>query len=170
MLKVASKHLGIGPKECMKLAENLYLKGYISYPRTESTQYPTHFDLKNAVKIFEDSRWGNIVKEILDNGVKPRKGIDNGDHPPITPVKVADYLEGIEGRLYEIITNYFLSSVYGDCKYKSTVTKFDINGEIFQCNGIKVIDPGFTKIINRKKMDNVDMPSFELVLLIIYLE
>lgn len=46
MLKVASKYLGVGPKDCMHTAEQLYLKSYISYPRTESTQYPVHYDLK----------------------------------------------------------------------------------------------------------------------------
>ena len=39
MLKAASKVLGIGPKECMHAAENLYLMGYLSYPRTESTAW-----------------------------------------------------------------------------------------------------------------------------------
>lgn len=45
MLKVASRSLGMGPKECMVFAERLYLKGYISYPRTESTSYPQHYNI-----------------------------------------------------------------------------------------------------------------------------
>ena len=40
MLKLASKALGIGPHQAMRSAENLYLSGYTSYPRTESSQYP----------------------------------------------------------------------------------------------------------------------------------
>ena len=45
MLKLASKALGMGPKECTVFAERLYLKGYISYPRTESSAYPQHYNL-----------------------------------------------------------------------------------------------------------------------------
>ena len=44
-LKLASKVLGMGPKECTVYAERLYLKGYISYPRTESSAYPEHYDI-----------------------------------------------------------------------------------------------------------------------------
>lgn len=45
MLKQASKVLGMGPKECTVFAERLYLKGYISYPRTESSAYPQHYNI-----------------------------------------------------------------------------------------------------------------------------
>lgn len=45
LLKLASKTLTMGPKECTVLAERLYLKGCISYPRTESTAYPKHYNI-----------------------------------------------------------------------------------------------------------------------------
>lgn len=121
---------------------------------------------RSAVKQFETSgTWGESVKEIMACGLKPKKGVDMGDHPPITPVRVVDphTLGGLEGRLYEIITDYFLASVSEDCKYKTTTVKFDIGGESFECSGRKVISAGFTSILNRKKVDDVDMPPFIVV-------
>lgn len=44
MLKVGSGHLGMGPQQTMQTAEHLYLNGYITYPRTESTSYPKTFE------------------------------------------------------------------------------------------------------------------------------
>lgn len=45
LMRTASSGLGIGPQTAMGIAERLYTQGYISYPRTETTSYPTNFDL-----------------------------------------------------------------------------------------------------------------------------
>lgn len=45
LMRVASSGLGMGPHHAMQIAEKLYIQGYISYPRTETTAYPENFDL-----------------------------------------------------------------------------------------------------------------------------
>ena len=40
MLKLASTVLNMSPHYTMQIAERLYISGYLSYPRTESTAYP----------------------------------------------------------------------------------------------------------------------------------
>ena len=49
MLQEASKVLGMGPFTAMQNAERLYLQGYISYPRTESSSYPDSYDIRGAL-------------------------------------------------------------------------------------------------------------------------
>ena len=36
----ASSRLGITPSRAMRIAEDLYMDGFISYPRTDNTVYP----------------------------------------------------------------------------------------------------------------------------------
>ena len=44
MLKVASKTYGMSAHDTMRVAEHLYLSGYVTYPRTESTTYYSNFN------------------------------------------------------------------------------------------------------------------------------
>ena len=83
LLKACSKGLGIGPHQALATAERLYLMGYLSYPRTESTKYPKSFDIAGTLKDqAQDNRWGSYVSELLRNNSvnAPKGGVDHGDH------------------------------------------------------------------------------------------
>ena len=114
MLKAASRVLGMGPAHAMHAAERLYLSGYVSYPRTESTHYPDSFDLHGAVAAQRGHpHWGSFASSLLRDGLqRPKKGVDNGDHPPITPVRMAlpGELTGDMDSLYDLITRHFLAT------------------------------------------------------------
>jgi DNA topoisomerase III len=49
MLKVASKTYGMSAHETMKIAEHLYLRGFVTYPRTESTTYSANFNFNEIL-------------------------------------------------------------------------------------------------------------------------
>lgn len=121
MLKVASKTYGMSAHETMKVAEHLYLRGYITYPRTESTTYSSNFNFTEILQQHQQhSDWGSYVSMLLKGGlVKPKKGVDAGDHPPITPVKSAsrDSLGDREWRLYNFIARTFFGSISRDATY-----------------------------------------------------
>ena len=40
----------MSPHRTMEVAERLYTQGFISYPRTETTQYADSFDLRDVVR------------------------------------------------------------------------------------------------------------------------
>uniref|UniRef100_T1JEW7 DNA topoisomerase n=1 Tax=Strigamia maritima TaxID=126957 RepID=T1JEW7_STRMM len=151
LMRVASAGLGMSPHHAMQIAERLYTQGYISYPRTETTQYPANFDLLGTLKQQSSNQhWGNEVKELINEGIhSARKGHDVGDHPPITPMKSANQndLEGDAWRLYDYITRHFIATITPDCRYMVTTLTFTINEEKFSCNGKNVIDPGYTKFM-----------------------
>ena len=162
MLRVASSGLGMGPNHTMQVAERLYMSGYISYPRTETNSYPANFDLKGTLAAQKNNIvWGDYVKELLRTGPNsPRKGVDKGDHPPITPMKPASEAEvGSDGwRIYSLVAQNFIASISPDCSYEKLDVSFSAGLEEFTLTGSKVIDPGFTAILHWHKMED-DLPS-----------
>lgn len=151
MLRVGSSALGMGPQHTMQIAETLYTQGYISYPRTETTQYPEKCDLKGMlVQLQGGSSWGCNIQKLLQTGLqKPRKGHDAGDHPPITPTKLAreNELNGDAWRLYDYVTRHFIATLSPDCKYLQTKIEFLAGEEAMSCSGKTPIDPGFTSVM-----------------------
>lgn len=69
----------------MSMAERLYMQGYISYPRTETSKYPENFDINGVLREQSaNSNWGHFCEDLLKNGYdRPSGGTDSGDHPPM---------------------------------------------------------------------------------------
>jgi DNA topoisomerase III len=76
LLRAASAGLGLSPIHAMQVAERLYTQGYISYPRTETTQYPANFNFREVVQQQVGSGiWGEPARRLLNGEMQqPRKG------------------------------------------------------------------------------------------------
>ncbi|XP_059446946.1 DNA topoisomerase 3-beta isoform X1 [Corylus avellana] len=164
LLKVASSALGFGPQMAMQMAERLYTQGFISYPRTESTAYPSSFEFKGTLgALANNPTYGNDVQRLLTDGFqKPRVGTDAGDHPPITPMRSAteDMLDRDAWRLYQYVCQHFIGTVSPDCKYVRTKVEFSIGGESFHCTGQHVTVEGFTSVMPWLGVNERNLPRF----------
>ena len=90
LLKMASSQLNMNPKEASNYAQELYMKGFISYPRTGATKYSPNFNfIENLLMFKNDEKYGKKVKKLLLNLNKKNfdfsKGIEIGGHEPIFP-------------------------------------------------------------------------------------
>lgn len=103
----------MSPQQTMSTAEHLYTRGYISYPRTETTSYPSGFNFHQILRQHTDGKYSSVVQTLLtQRSFNPLKGKDVGDHPPITPQKSADsHLSGDSLRIYEFVLQNFLASI-----------------------------------------------------------
>ena len=164
LLKIASSFLRMSPHDTMVIAESLYTKGFITYPRTETTKYASTFDFKGSLNNFSSHPdFGENVKKILKDYKFPvLKGINAGDHPPITPAKVAtkNDLKGDHWRLYECICNNYFASISPPVQYDNITYTFDINGVIFEEYSTKINQEGFLLFQPHKKKNFVrNFPS-----------
>jgi len=138
-MQVEANKIGIPPAAAMKLAEDLYTAGYISYPRTENTEYPKSLSLKGVLERLKDSDFAAEATEILAQpSISPSRGKRRTtDHPPIYPTQGArsDKMKGDKWKLYELIVRRFLATVGPNGEAEITKCTIDVNGEIFEADG-----------------------------------
>jgi DNA topoisomerase-1 len=132
----------------MNVAEGLYMKGILSYPRTDNTQYPPSLDLKDYVgKLAKSEQLGHLAERILEKSDwKPTQGKKtDAAHPPIMPqegVSKVD-LQPDEWKVYELVARRFLATLAPDAKLLNMRVLLDIQTEPFQTSGMTVIEAGW---------------------------
>ena len=143
----ASSKLHISSDQTMEIAEKLYQRGYLSYPRTETDGFQSGFDLHSLIQSqAQDARWGGFAQKLLAGDFQwPRAGgKDDHAHPPIHPVKAADNsLDAREARLYELIARRFLACCSKDALGHETTIKAEMAGEEFTASGLMVIERNY---------------------------
>ncbi|XP_063361845.1 DNA topoisomerase 3-alpha [Cydia amplana] len=163
--KSASRKLRINAKETMKLAEKLYTQGFISYPRTETNEYPKEMNLAQLVGLQTgDPNWGGFAQGLLDaGGPTPRQGNKSDKaHPPIHPTKYTNSLNGNEQRLYEFIVRSFLACCSKDAQGQETTVAIDIAGERFTANGLMIIARNYLDVYPYDKWSAKEIHVYEM--------
>lgn len=167
LLKAASSSMGISPNEAMHIAEKLYLGGFMTYPRTESTSYASSFNFEGIVQAMCNGHPSccEYAKKLLKQGIKsPKAGKDAGDHPPITPttkIPKPEQLSHIEMRMYEYVSRHFLGTISADACFKKKQVRFEVGGNQFMLKGSTVLSLGFMEPMNwLVKFDKI-IPDFQ---------
>ncbi len=149
MMQVEANKIGIPPSAAMKIAEDLYTSGYISYPRTENTEYPKSLGLRSVLEKLKESEFKSEAEEILkQEKIIPSKGKRRTtDHPPIYPTAGATQakLKGDKWKLYELIVRRFLATVAPNAVAETTKTVLEVNGEKFLVDGYVQKELGWKK-------------------------
>ncbi len=154
-------NLGFTAANAMRIAETLYMNGYISYPRTDNTVYPDSIDLKKILLKLKNTKFAPLVEKILSKGkLTPTKGKKKTtDHPPIHPTEAAKDLPAREMKIYELIVRRFLATLADPSEELQTHIDFDINGYKFKANGIVVTSPGWREFYPYSKVNEVHLPK-----------
>ncbi|NLT38380.1 MAG: DNA topoisomerase I [Methanomassiliicoccus sp.] len=167
MLLMEANKLGFTAARAMKIAEDLYTSGYISYPRTDNTVYPTSLGLRRILeKLKESEDLKKDAEELLEQEhIRPSRGkVQTTDHPPIYPTEGATskQLKGEKWAIYELVARRFMATVAPPAKAQLSHASIDINGEIFDSKGYKLLSPGWKKYYPYFKVNEIDLPELNL--------
>ncbi len=150
-LMAAAAGEGLSPARTMRIAESLYTRGFISYPRVDNTVYPSSLDLADAVKTLQGNpAYAPYCKKILGRGtLKATRGKqETTDHPPIYPTAAAtpDDLSAADYKLYNLIARRFLATLSDAAIVEGTKVSLDVAGQPFVAKGDVLVKPGFREI------------------------
>jgi len=146
----ACSYLGLSASRAMNIAEELYMNGLISYPRTDNTVYPNSLNIKGILQKLSNSKFSNEAKEVLNNGrSSPTRGKKfTTDHPPIHPVgaPTSQKLTSEQEKIYDLVCRRFLATLAKDAISETMTVNFDICGEQFKSEGYRIIEPNWRSI------------------------
>ncbi len=163
-----SRFLRMNSQKVMQVAEALYTKGWISYPRTETDQFPRDFDLQSLIrKQVQDNHWGQYVQGLLDGGFRtPRSGRNNDQaHPPIHPVNYVNpnTLSPDERKVYEFVVRRYLACCSEDAKGEATDIEIEWAHETFHTHGLIVLARNYLDVYVYDKWESSQqIPQFVL--------
>lgn len=169
MTQSASNKFGYTSKKTMKLAQDLYEEGYITYHRTDSLNLAT-----SAVAMAKNYIETNLGKDYLPESprlYKTKSKVAQEAHEAIRPTKLDLKKEKIEltndhKKLYELIWNRFLASQIADAIYDQISLDILATGKekyLFKANGSLIKFAGWLKVYGREEGDTVEEKQVPLL-------
>ena len=161
----ASSRLGITPAQAMRIAEDLYMDGFISYPRTDNTVYPPSLNtrelISSLVRIPEFSAAQGLLDQPELTATRGKK--ETTDHPPIHPTQAVypGALEGPKRRVYELVVRRFLATFSPPMITESTRADIEAGSETYFVRGSVVVDPGYAAIYTYARSGDEEIPKLE---------
>ena len=160
----ASSRLGITPASAMRIAEDLYMDGFISYPRTDNTVYPASLPLRELVSSLVKVKEFSAASGLLEGELKPTRGKkETTDHPPIYPTQAIHpgALDGSKKRVYELVVRRFLATFSPPMITESTRADIEAGSETYFVRGSVVVDPGYAGIYTYARSADEEIPALQ---------
>ena len=159
----AATGLGLSAAAAMSIAEELYMGGYISYPRTDNTVYPSSLHLREVLETLTKGEFAEEARTLLAKAkLSPSRGAKKTtDHPPIYPTDVPPpgALDERKKRVYELVVRRFFATLADDALVESTRIDLDVNLEPFVVRGQHVAEPGWMAYYPYTRQKDTEVPS-----------
>ena len=157
----------IQPKQTLALAQDLYIAGAISYPRTSSQKLPPSIGYRNILsQIARQELYKELAEQLLSlTTLKPKEGKKTDDaHPAIFPTGIPpdSKLSSRHLKVYDLIVKRFMAT-FGKPAVRSTITiTIDVNQEEFIAKGTRTIEEGWHTFYKPYvKLEEVELPEVE---------
>ncbi len=160
----ASRALRIDPSRTLAIAQVLYERSYISYPRTASQKLPYSLNLPRIIgDIAKNPRYAKFANELISKSMfKPIEGFKEDEaHPSIFPTgNIPSKLTDEESKVYDLIVKRFLACFAQWATVERAAITLDANGELFEAHGTMIKEKGWIEFYEPyARVDEAMMPN-----------
>jgi DNA topoisomerase-1 len=161
----AASSIGITPARAMRIAESLYMDGFISYPRTDNTVYPKSLPVGDLLRSIGNVNAFSPAAKIAEGTLEPTRGKkETTDHPPIYPTQALDpsvLTDEANRKIYELVVRRFVATFADPSVSESTRADIEAGSENYFVRGNVLIEPGFLEIYQYSRSKDEEIPKLE---------
>ena len=149
---------GITPSRTLRIAQSLYLSGFISYPRTSSQKLPSSIDYKEILSKL--SKQYNAEKLITKS--KPIEGKKSDPaHPSIHPTgQNPAAVSEEEKKIYDLIAKRFIALFCDDAIVNHKTISVKVDDSTFSARGASIKKKAWMEIYP-SKLKEQELPDVE---------
>lgn len=149
---------GFSADETLKIAQKLYEKKAVTYPRVDTTFLPNDVYPKVKGILSKLTDYINLTSPLLDKKIKKSVRVFNDkkvtDHHAIIPTGIKSHLQYNEQLVYDKIVKRFIAVFYEDCKVSNTTVigkAADVN---FKTTGKEILSKGWRFVFESESSKN----------------
>jgi DNA topoisomerase-1 len=162
----AASGIGITPARAMRIAEDLYMDGFISYPRTDNTVYPDSLPVRDLLRSIANVSAFKEAEPIAAKGeLSPTRGRkQTTDHPPIYPTQALDpsvLSDSQHARIYELVVRRFVATFADPAVSESTRADIEAGSQTYFVRGSVLVQPGFLSVYHYSRSKDEEIPKLE---------
>ena len=154
---------GFSPKKTQQVAQNLYVEGYTSYPRTSSQKLPKSIGYDKILKkLGKNSSFKKHISQ-LPQPYQPKEGKKKDEaHPAIHPTGlIPKKLSTDSQKIYELVVYRFISVFSDDAVTETMKVDLDIGNEKFTFSRRKTAKMGWLEHYPYRKIENDVFPDIK---------
>jgi len=169
ILSEASKKFRLGVNEVMKILQDLFEKGFITYHRTDSTRISTagqmiaksYLESRGKREIFKGRNWG---EEGAHEAIRPVRALDVTDIENLVEEKLAEGISKNHLNVYSLIFNRFMASQSKEVVVKKQKVSLEVDGDIVEIEIVsEIVGDGWNLFLPIKVFKAFEKKNYRVV-------
>lgn len=159
--QTASSQLGMGASRTMRVAQQLYEQGLITYMRTDSLTLSSQ--AIDAIRGYVNKEFGVEFLSKKPKVYKTKSKVAQEAHEAIRPSDILKEPKGLkltvdQFRVYELIWKRTIASQMSDSIVELNTVKINVGNYTFNLDGQRIVFKGFN-VLYQNKLKNIELPK-----------